>query len=78
MKISKNISGERVARIRKRKKIAQLELSRLVRDFGVNLDRSAIAKIEVGLRQVRDFELVALAKVLHVSPAWLLSGRRPK
>lgn len=37
-----------------------------------DIDRAGVAKIEIGIRQVTDIELVKLAKALDVSAAWLL------
>ena len=71
-----NIIGSRVASVRRKQKLSQLALSRLVNNGAAGLDRAAIAKIENSLRQVRDFEVVALAKALKVTPLWLLTGRR--
>jgi hypothetical protein len=39
---------------------------------GVELDRVAIAKIEVGIRCAFDFEVKALAAALKVDANWLL------
>lgn len=61
----KNISGERIAAIRKGRGITQLELSEMVRAQGIALDRAAIAKIENGLRRVLDYELLALSRALR-------------
>jgi transcriptional regulator with XRE-family HTH domain len=71
----KNITVQRIAKARKAKKLSQLELSKMSCVFGAKLDRSAVAKIEVGLRQVRDYELVALAKALGVKPSFLLNSK---
>ena len=40
--------------------------------MGVGLDRAAIAKIQRNLRDVADYELVAIARALKVSPMRLL------
>ena len=48
------------------------KLSQRVQKLGVGLDRAAIAKIERNLRYLADFELVAIAKALKVSPMRLL------
>lgn len=37
-----------------------------------DIDRAGVAKIEIGIREVRDIELVKLAKALNVSTSWLL------
>jgi transcriptional regulator with XRE-family HTH domain len=74
----KNIIGARVkqARLSTKPPLTQDELSGRVAIHGVKLDRSAIAKIEGGIRLVSDFELLALAKALNVDVRWLLEGKR--
>ena len=42
---------------------------------GVTLDRSAISRIESGVRYVMDYEAAALADCLHVSVATLFAAR---
>jgi hypothetical protein len=78
VKHAKNIVGVRVrkARLKHRPLLTQKDLSLLVGRHGTDIDRAGIAKIETGIRCVLDRELVALAKALGVSVAWLLSGRR--
>lgn len=73
----KNISGKRIrqARLAKKPSLTQDELSGRVAAHGVHLDRSAIAKIETGIRCVNDYELLALAKALDVEVAWLLGAK---
>ena len=39
---------------------------------GIAVCRTMVSKIESGERYVADYELVALAKCLNVSTAWLL------
>jgi transcriptional regulator with XRE-family HTH domain len=53
-------------------KITQDQLSGRLANLGVSLDRAAVAKIEIGLRSVFDFELPALANALKVDVRWLL------
>jgi len=43
---------------------------------GIQLDRSAIAKIENNLRHVLDYELKGLAAVLGVEVGWLLGDEK--
>jgi transcriptional regulator with XRE-family HTH domain len=38
----------------------------------VNITKNMISRIELGDRYVTDLELIAFAKVLNVSTAWLL------
>ena len=37
--------------------------------------RTDITKLEIGTRCVRDYEVVALAKILKTTPQYLLTGR---
>jgi len=71
-KRSKNISGPRIATIRKEKGLTQLELAEKSQDLGINLDRASIAKIENGLRCVLDYELSGISIILKTPPARLL------
>jgi len=43
--------------------------------LGLKVDQSAVSKIEKGVRPVLDVEVVALAKALKVSSAWLLGEK---
>jgi hypothetical protein len=43
-------------------------------DFEIKIDRSDISEIERGVRGLKDYELFAIAKILGVSPVWLLCG----
>lgn len=45
---------------------ARLELD------GWKISRGTLSKIEAGIRQVTDFEVMALARTLKVSPEWLM------
>jgi hypothetical protein len=77
-KRTKNLVGKRVrkARLKHKPPLTQKLLSDRVTKQGAQIDRAGVAKIEVGLRHVLDYELVALAKALGVTVAWLLTGRR--
>lgn len=74
MTARRNLVGERVrvARERARPPLTQAELSARLQAEGVSVGRVPISKIENGTRAVTDIELVALVKVLRVSPSWLL------
>jgi len=74
---SKNIVGPRVRLARRERPIplSQADLARLLQMAGLNLDRSAVAKIETGRRPVSDIELVGIAATLEVSIEWLLQDR---
>jgi transcriptional regulator with XRE-family HTH domain len=74
---NKNIVGERVAEARQhcRPSLTQDALSGKLARHGIQLDRSAVAKIENNLRHVLDYELKALADVLGVGVGWLLGDK---
>ena len=75
--MNKNIVGPRVrqARLQSRPQLTQQKLADRVVNAGAHIDRAGIAKIEIGLRCVCDFEVVVLAKALNVSVTWLLPVR---
>jgi len=72
--VQKNIVGKRVREARKQAKppTTQKDLVARLQVLGLKVDQSTISKIEQGIRPVSDFEVVALAKALKVSAAWLL------
>ena len=69
---SKNICGERVKEARKRLKLSQENLAAKLQLEGVNIERDSVSRIEIGTRFVADYEIVALCKILKVSPEELL------
>lgn len=70
----RNIVGQRVrlARLRSKPRMTQAILATKLQLDGWDADRVMVAKIEIGLREVTDYELVMLAKALSVSVAWLV------
>ena len=72
--MSKNIVGVRVRQARHRPgfQLSQVALSNCLRETGIAVCRSMVSKIESGERYVTDYELIALAKCLNVSTAYLL------
>ncbi len=70
-----NISGLRIKQARERLGWDQNELAAALQvDFQIKLDQSDISEIERQKRGVKDFELDAVARLLGVSPEWLLRG----
>lgn len=69
----KNIVGKRVQEARQKLKppLSQEELIVRLELDGWKISRGTLSKIEAGLRTVTDFELMALARTLKVSPEWL-------
>ncbi|MEZ5918593.1 MAG: helix-turn-helix domain-containing protein [Alphaproteobacteria bacterium] len=71
-----NICGVRVHQARTQHKLQQIELSAALEvECGVKISQSDVSEIERGVRGVKDYELDALARVLSVSPSWLLRGQ---
>lgn len=70
----KNIIGTRVKQARQRLslRLSQVQLSNYLRGIGIDVCRTMVSRIESGERYVADYELIALAKCLNVSTAWLL------
>ena len=71
----RNIPGERVRMKRLSMRLSQAALAAKVQTEGVVLEQDAISRIELGTRMVQDYELLALAKALGVTPEWLLTGK---
>ena len=72
--MDKNIVGARVREARQRPSVqfSQVRLSKCLENLGIAVCRTMVSKIESGERYVADYELIALAKCLYVSTAWLL------
>ena len=70
----KNIVGKRVqeARLKFKPPLSQEELAVRLELGGWTISRGTLSKIEAGIRRVTDFEVMALARTLKVSPEWLL------
>ena len=69
---SKNICGERVKEARRKMKLSQETLAARLQVSGVNIERDSVSRIERGTRFVADYELLALCKILGVTPEYLL------
>lgn len=72
--VAKNLVGPRVREARKSYPggLTQDQLSGRLAALKVSLDRAGIAKVELGMRHVFDFELVPLARALKIDVKWLL------
>ena len=68
----KNICGKRIKEARKKAGLTQDNLAAKLQLEGVILERDSVSRIEIGTRFVADYELLALCKILNVSPAYLL------
>ena len=71
------IVGKQVYKARKAAAppITQADLIARLQISGIVIDQSTLSKIENGQRPVTDVEVIALAKALKVSPAWLLGEK---
>jgi transcriptional regulator with XRE-family HTH domain len=61
------------ARLKHKPALTQEELAANLQQLGFHITRVGISKIETGLRQVRDYEIVLIAQALGVSVSWLLA-----
>lgn len=70
----KNIVGKRVQEARQQFKppLSQEALAARLELEGWKISRGTLSKIEAGIRRVTDFEVMALARTLKVSPDWLM------
>ena len=68
----KNICGTRVKEARKKLKLSQENLAAKLQVNGINIERDSVSRIEIGTRFVADYELLALCKILNVTPEYLL------
>jgi transcriptional regulator with XRE-family HTH domain len=68
-----NLVGKRVqeARLKFNPPLSQEELAARLELNGWKISRGTLAKIESGVRQVTDIELMALSKTLKVTTDWL-------
>ena len=64
----KNLIGENLKLLRKKRKVSQQELSNKLELLGVYVCRGSISRIEDFSRTVTDIELFAIAEVLGVDP----------
>lgn len=67
-----NISGKKIAEIRKGMRISQRQLADLLCEEGLIVNKNAVQRIESGQRFLTDIELVVFSKVLKVSIGELL------
>ena len=68
----KNICGDRIHEARCKHRLTQSDLAAQLQIAGVIIERDSISRIEIGTRFVADYELRELARILKVTPSWLL------
>lgn len=67
-----NLCGKNITALRTALGISQRELAARMQLVGIDIDKNAVQRIECGKRFVTDIEIVAFAKVFHVSLEELL------
>ncbi len=70
-----NVVGVQVRKLRKQQKLTQEQLSARCNVIGLDISRGTLAKIEAGVRQVIDTEVVQLAIALKVEESALFPPR---
>lgn len=68
-----NLTGKKIAEIRKSKKISQRKLAVKMQLIGFDVDHYFIRRVENGERFVTDIDLVIFARTLEVDIAQLIS-----
>jgi transcriptional regulator with XRE-family HTH domain len=63
----RNAAGPQIRKLRYEKELTQDQLAAKVQLLGLDLDRTALAKVESQIRSLFDFELAVLATALGVS-----------
>ena len=63
----KNVSYKIIRKLRKQANLSQADLAYKLQLMGLELTAKEISKIENNSRLIQDFELIAIAKVLHAS-----------
>ena len=67
-----NLSGARIREARKKEKISQEMLAARLQVRGLQIEQTAISRMETGRRVIADFELPIIANALGVTVSWLL------
>lgn len=63
----RNVIGKNLKILREKEGISQQKLASKIHLLGLNMDRSAISRIESFTREVYDYEIVYFAMALNVS-----------
>jgi transcriptional regulator with XRE-family HTH domain len=71
---NKNLIGRKVEELRKKKRMKQKELLAKLQIMGIDINASALSKIEGETRSVSDKELLGIAAGLCVSVETLVEG----
>lgn len=70
----RNLSGEKISALRKNlpNKVSQRELAEMMQLKGIDMDKTAIRRIENGERYITDIELKAFSEIFSVSSEFFL------
>ncbi|MGF1900676.1 helix-turn-helix domain-containing protein [Aliivibrio sifiae] len=68
-----NIVGKQIRAIRKEKKLTQEQLTAKCNLEGFDISRGTLAKIESGVRQIIDIEVVLISKALNIEVSRLFN-----
>lgn len=73
---TRNLCGKKVKHLRKAlsPSISQRQLAEMVQLHGVDIDKTAVRRIESGERYVTDIELKIFCELFSVSADYLLGG----
>ena len=75
IKEKNNVCGKRIKLARVAKDMAQIDLATALNvDCDIDITQNGISELERGVRNVKDYEIIALATVLDVHPMWILFG----
>ncbi len=69
-----NLTGNKIAQIRKEKKLSQRKLAAKMQLLGFDVDHYFIRRVENGERFVTDIDLVIFSKALEVPISEILSA----
>ena len=70
-----NLTGRKIAEIRKSKKLSQRKLATKMQLLGFDVDHYFIRRVENGERFVTDIDLVIFSKALEVTISEILSEK---
>lgn len=73
-----NLTGNKIAQIRKAKKLSQRKLAAQMQLLGFDVDHYFIRRVENGERFVTDIDLVIFSKALEVPISEILSAEDAK
>ena len=64
---NKNVISSSLKHYREQAKLSQTQLAAKMQTLGINIDQQMLSKIENNQRQVTDYELACLCRLLDVS-----------